>query len=301
MVIIFLARNARKTFHFLGLLVVENASVGGLHYFHCKFVRESIVENARFGRLHSQFLQRSSGKCSFFVILIFCKSLVENDGFGSVDSHFLRKSRGKCSFWKCGKGKGRSLCFLCGLLCKGRLQVPLGGWKVGACEFKFQFVAVTLGLGISIFFFFWLDSLCHWSVATAVAWFFPWLAVLLGIAAKKGRLQAVQNWARANLRSNLLLLYIGKREEERERQREKERERDREKEKERDMTGNGRGKRKRKGKRKRTGNGKRGGEEKGSYITCRGGPAFATHPCYHLLTFRKLTCRGQLAWATCTC
>ena len=93
--------------------LVENARFGSLHsHFFC----ECLVESARFGSLHSHFLRMFCGKRSFWkstfslfecpVLVLeafgvsFCECLVENALFGSLHSHFLRMSRGKPSFWK---------------------------------------------------------------------------------------------------------------------------------------------------------------------------------------------------------
>ena len=86
-------------------------------------LRESLVENARFGSLDCHFWWKSRGKCSFRKlglsllvkvswkmlvleawIVTFGESLVENARLGSLDCHFYFwwKSRGKCSFWKLG-------------------------------------------------------------------------------------------------------------------------------------------------------------------------------------------------------
>ena len=106
------------------------------------------MENARFGRLRSQFLGKYSWKTlglkdcirSFCESLVenarfwaasfsfFCAGLLENARFGSLPSQFLGKLRRKRSFWKCektggGQGKGRGW-----KKQKGRLpSVPLGG------------------------------------------------------------------------------------------------------------------------------------------------------------------------------
>ena len=94
---VFVAQNAGKVFQFF----------------------ERLVENTWFWRFHSQFLQMSRVKRSFWklswslfanvsraalvlevYILTFCECLVWNARFGSLHSHFLRMSRVKRSFWK---------------------------------------------------------------------------------------------------------------------------------------------------------------------------------------------------------
>ena len=82
---------------------------------------ESLVENARFGSLDSNFRWMSRGKRSFWKLgwsllvnvswktlvleawsVTFGECLVEKARFGSLDCHFWWMSRGKCSFWKLG-------------------------------------------------------------------------------------------------------------------------------------------------------------------------------------------------------
>ena len=114
-----MARYAGKVAHFLRSLV-ENGSW-------------KTMENACFGRLHSQILGKSRGKCFFWKasVVSFCESLVQNARIEEVRTHTfcdglvenacLRKSRacgrrkGEGQGKGKGKGKAKSLHFLCGL------------------------------------------------------------------------------------------------------------------------------------------------------------------------------------------
>ena len=105
--------------------IVFEKSPGKRLFWKCGFSLfcESVVENARFGRLRSQFLGKSRGKRSILegLNLSICESLVENARFARLHSQASWKTlesarfgslpsqlpRGKRSFWKYEK-KGRA-------------------------------------------------------------------------------------------------------------------------------------------------------------------------------------------------
>ena len=181
---------------------------------------ESLVENAHFERLHSQFL-RQSRKRSFWKASFSVESLVENARFESLPSQFLGRSRAKRSFWKASfsvfaKFSWKTLVLegfiprFCESLVEdarfGRLDFLLGSlcyrgdWKVLETELARIYVRHGGCANAGVMFFgarcargrckvletelvrIYVRSLCHRAIVPPLRDFFSGLAVLGAVA-----------------------------------------------------------------------------------------------------------------------